>query len=91
MKRLRDAGAIILGTTIMTEGGVTPWLECPLSRPYNVYNFDRYCGGSSSGSAVAVAGLVPAAIGFDGEVGKNTCFYERNSWTCHNFWTPAFF
>ena len=35
--------------------------------PYNVYNFDRYCGGSSSGSAVAVAsGLVPAAIGFDG-------------------------
>ena len=68
VKRLRDAGAIVLGTTIMTEGGVTPlgW-SAHFQGPYNVYNFDRYCGGSSSGSAVAVAaGLVPAAIGFDG-------------------------
>ena len=68
VRRLRAAGAIILGTTIMTEGGVTPlgW-SAHFQGPYNVYNFDRYCGGSSSGSAVAVAaGLVPAAIGFDG-------------------------
>jgi Asp-tRNA(Asn)/Glu-tRNA(Gln) amidotransferase A subunit family amidase len=66
--RLRAAGAIILGGTIMTEGGVTPlgW-SAHFQGPYNVYNFDRYCGGSSSGSAVAVSsGLVPAAIGFDG-------------------------
>ena len=68
VRRLRAAGAIILGTTVMTEGGVTPlgW-SAHFQGPYNVYNFDRYCGGSSSGSAVAVAsGLVPAAIGFDG-------------------------
>jgi Asp-tRNA(Asn)/Glu-tRNA(Gln) amidotransferase A subunit family amidase len=68
VRRLREAGAILLGTTIMTEGGVTPlgW-SAHWQGPYNVYNFDRYCGGSSSGSAVAVAaGLVPAAIGFDG-------------------------
>ena len=66
--RLRAAGAIILGGTIMTEGGVTPlgW-SAHWQGPYNVYDFDRYCGGSSSGSAVAVAvGLVPVAIGFDG-------------------------
>jgi len=68
VKRLREAGAILLGATIMTEGGVTPlgW-SAHFQGPYNVYNFDRYCGGSSSGSAVAVAaGLVPVAIGFDG-------------------------
>ncbi len=66
--RLRMYGAIILGATVMTEGGVTPlgW-SAHFQGPYNVYNFDRYCGGSSSGSAVAVAaGLVPVAIGFDG-------------------------
>ncbi len=66
--RLREAGAIIFGATVMTEGGVTPlgW-SAHFQGPYNVYNFDRYCGGSSSGSAVAVAsGLIPAAIGFDG-------------------------
>ena len=66
--RLRAAGAIILGGTIMTEGGVTPlgW-SAHWQGPYNVYDFGRYSGGSSSGSAVAVAvGLVPVAIGFDG-------------------------
>ena len=68
VRRMREAGAIIIGTTIMTEGGVTPlgW-SAHFQGPFNVYNFDRYCGGSSSGSAVAVAsGLVPVAIGFDG-------------------------
>eukprot|EP00606_Chrysophyceae_sp_TOSAG23-5_P001216 GSChrysophyteH2.ASY1.ANO1.150.1 assembled CDS len=68
VRRLREAGAIIFGGTVMTEGGVTPlgW-SAHFQGPYNVYNFDRYCGGSSSGSAVAVAsGLMPLAIGFDG-------------------------
>lgn len=66
--RLRAVGAIILGATVMTEGGVTPlgW-SAHFQGPYNAYNFDRYCGGSSSGSAVAVSsGIVPVAIGFDG-------------------------
>ena len=68
VERLRAAGAIIVGGTIMTEGGVTPlgW-SAHFQGPYNVYNFDRYCGGSSSGSAVAVSsGLMPVSIGFDG-------------------------
>jgi Asp-tRNA(Asn)/Glu-tRNA(Gln) amidotransferase A subunit family amidase len=68
IKRLRDAGAIILGHTVMIEGGVTPlgW-SSHWQGPLNVYNIDRYPGGSSSGSAVAVAsGLMPATIGGDG-------------------------
>jgi Asp-tRNA(Asn)/Glu-tRNA(Gln) amidotransferase A subunit family amidase len=66
--KFRTAGAIILGTTVMTEGGVTPlgyslWSD----GPFNPYDMDYYCGGSSSGSAVVVAsGIVPLAIGFDG-------------------------
>ncbi len=66
--RLRAAGAIILGQTVMIEGGVTPlgW-SSHWQGPLNVYNPDRYPGGSSSGSAVAVAaGLMPATIGGDG-------------------------
>ena len=35
--------------------------------PRNPYNLSHYSGGSSGGSAVAVAsGLVPVAVGFDG-------------------------
>ena len=66
--RFRAAGAIIVGTTVMTEGGVTPlgW-SAHWQGPLNPYNFEHYSGGSSGGSAVAVAvGLVPVAIGFDG-------------------------
>lgn len=68
VKRFRDAGAIILGTTVMTEFG-----RCPLGYnshfqgPCNPYDERHYSGGSSSGSAVAVMlGLVPVAISFDG-------------------------
>lgn len=66
--RFRKGGAILLGTTVMTEGGVTPmgyslWSD----GPFNPYDTDYYSGGSSSGSAVVVAsGLAPVAIGFDG-------------------------
>ncbi|KAJ0400106.1 hypothetical protein ATCC90586_005127 [Pythium insidiosum] len=66
--RLRAAGAIILGTTNMQElgTGVTGFnLHYGTSR--NPHDPRRYAGGSSSGSAVAVAsGLVPLALGVDG-------------------------
>jgi len=67
-KRLRKAGAIHVGMTVMTEGGVTPLgYSMHWDGPFNPYHADYYPGGSSSGSAVAVAsGLVPMAIGFDG-------------------------
>ena len=66
--RFRSLGAIILGTTVMTEFGTTPlgW-SAHFQGPRNAYNEGFYPGGSSSGSAVAVAaGLVPVAVGFDG-------------------------
>lgn len=67
-QRLRAAGAILVGMTVMPEGGVTPLgYSAHFDGPYNPYNLDYYPGGSSSGSAVAVAaGLVPMAVGWDG-------------------------
>ncbi|EER00428.1 conserved hypothetical protein [Perkinsus marinus ATCC 50983] len=68
VQALLDAGAILLGTTTMHEYGVSPlgynsWYQGPL----NAFNTSYFTGGSSSGSATAVAaGLVPFAIGFDG-------------------------
>ena len=66
--RFRNLGAIILGTTVMTEGGTSPLgYSSHFEGPLNPYSVGHYSGGSSSGSAVAVAtGLVPIAIGFDG-------------------------
>jgi Asp-tRNA(Asn)/Glu-tRNA(Gln) amidotransferase A subunit family amidase len=66
--RFRAAGCIIFGVTIMTEGGTTPLgYNKHFRGPVNPYSLDHYSGGSSAGSAVAVAtGLVPIAIGFDG-------------------------
>ena len=57
--RLRAAGAIILGKTVTTEFA---YLDPPVTR--NPWNLDRTPGGSSSGSAAAVAaGMCLAAIG----------------------------
>lgn len=66
--RFREAGAIIFGVTIMTEGGTTPLgYNSFFNGPFNPFSAGHYAGGSSSGSAVAVAmGIVPIAIGFDG-------------------------
>jgi Asp-tRNA(Asn)/Glu-tRNA(Gln) amidotransferase A subunit family amidase len=67
-ERLRQAGAILVGMTVMTEGGVTPLgYAAFFDGPFNPYDRDYYSGGSSGGSAVAVAsGLVPMAVGWDG-------------------------
>jgi aspartyl-tRNA(Asn)/glutamyl-tRNA(Gln) amidotransferase subunit A len=68
IERLRNAGAIILGTTTMPEFG---WQGHSWSPSYgmtrNPWNLERTAGGSSSGSAAALAaGLAPLAIGSDG-------------------------
>lgn len=68
IERLRELGAIVLGVTVMVEGGVSPLgYNSHFQGPTNAHSLHRYSGGSSSGSAAAVAsGLVPVAIGFDG-------------------------
>lgn len=67
VRRFRELGAIIVGLTIMTEGGTTPGgFNSHFQGPVSPYSWNRFSGGSSAGSAVAVAtGLVPVAIGFD--------------------------
>lgn len=66
--RLRAGGAIVLGTTHMTEFGMTPTGANAMRKmPRNPHHPDYLAGGSSTGSGVAVAtGLVPLAIGADG-------------------------
>ena len=66
--RLRAAGAIVLGTTMMTEYGMTPLGFNPKrTMPRNPHATGYLAGGSSTGSGVAVAtGVVPFALGADG-------------------------
>jgi Asp-tRNA(Asn)/Glu-tRNA(Gln) amidotransferase A subunit family amidase len=66
--RLRAAGAIVVGTTPMTEFGMSPiGFNSRRSMPRNPHAEDRAGGGSSTGSGVAVAtGLLPFALGADG-------------------------
>jgi aspartyl-tRNA(Asn)/glutamyl-tRNA(Gln) amidotransferase subunit A len=66
--RLRAEGAIVVGQTPMTEFGMSPIGYNPKrAMPRNPHATDRVAGGSSTGSAVAVAtGLVPFALGGDG-------------------------
>ncbi|MFE8072203.1 amidase [Marinobacteraceae bacterium S3BR75-40.1] len=66
--RLRAAGALILGKTNMHEIGIGVTGANPhFGHCRNPYNPDRFTGGSSSGSAAAVAaGLCPLAVGADG-------------------------
>lgn len=66
--RLRAAGAIVIGQTPMTEFGLSP-LGGNTHRhmPRNPHDPRRLPGGSSSGSAVAVAtGTTPLSVGCDG-------------------------
>ncbi len=68
VRRLRSAGALIVGKTNMHEIGIdVTGLNPHFGTPRNPYNPEHFTGGSSSGSAAAVAsGLVPVAIGADG-------------------------
>ena len=63
IKRLYDAGAVILGKTNLTEGVYGEHLA-PFGAPRNPWNENYWPGASSSGSGVAVAaGLCVAALG----------------------------
>lgn len=68
-QRLLAAGMIVLGKTHMVEFAFGGWgRNAPMGTPWNPWDtgVHRVPGGSSSGSAVAVAaGLAPAAIGSD--------------------------
>ena len=68
VKRLRAAGAVIVGKTTMPEFGAFPFTESTsrgITR--NPWDRSRTPGGSSGGTAVAVsAGMVPAGMGGDG-------------------------
>jgi len=68
VRRLRSAGAVIVGKTNMHEIGIdVTGLNPHYGTPRNPYNPGHFTGGSSSGSAAAVAsGIVPVAIGADG-------------------------
>ncbi|KAJ3302717.1 hypothetical protein HDV03_004602 [Kappamyces sp. JEL0829] len=68
VKRLREAGAIIVGKTRMHEFGMDVTGCNPKSgTPKNSYNSKHFAGGSSGGSAAIVgAGFCPIAIGADG-------------------------
>jgi Asp-tRNA(Asn)/Glu-tRNA(Gln) amidotransferase A subunit family amidase len=66
--RLRAAGALLIGKTNMHEIGINP---DGFNQHYgiirNPYSLDCHAGGSSNGSAAAVAaGFCPIAIGADG-------------------------
>jgi len=69
VERLTAAGMIPLGKTHMVEFAFGGWgRNQPMGAPWNPWDdaVHRVAGGSSSGSAVAVAGgLCPAAIGSD--------------------------
>jgi amidase len=68
VRRLRAAGAVILGKTNVPELLVTPFTESPMyGVTSNPWDLRRTSGGSSGGSATAVAaGLASAALGSDG-------------------------
>ena len=66
-KKLKEAGAVLVGKTVLDElamGGTGTTAHTGIVR--NPWNKDRQIGGSSAGSAAAVAlGIVPFSIGSD--------------------------
>ncbi len=68
VRRLREAGAVIVGKTNSPEVGLYPFTEgAAFGATRNPWSLDHTPGGSSGGSAAAVAaGIVPVATGSDG-------------------------
>jgi aspartyl-tRNA(Asn)/glutamyl-tRNA(Gln) amidotransferase subunit A len=67
VKRMRDAGIVVLGKTNMDEFAMGSSTEHSAYGPtHNPWDLDRTPGGSGGGSSAAVAGfLAPLAIGTD--------------------------
>src|SRR5262245_47882542 len=68
VRRLREAGAILVGKTTSPEFGHKPLTDSPLfGATRNPWDLSRSAGGSSGGAAAAVAtGQGPLALGTDG-------------------------
>jgi amidase len=68
VRRLREAGFVIVGKTVLPEMGILPTSEPRrFGAAHNAWALDRTTGGSSGGAAAAVAaGMVPIAHGNDG-------------------------
>ena len=67
VQRLRAAGAVVVGLTRVPELCIWPMTDTPEGIARNPWDLTRTPGGSSGGSAAAVAaGLVPLAHGTDG-------------------------
>src|SRR5439155_2532318 len=68
VRRIREAGFIVLGKTNTPEFGSVPWTEPRAFHPArNPWDLERTPGGSSGGAAAAVAaGLCPVAQASDG-------------------------
>ncbi|MFI9505837.1 amidase [Nocardia sp. NPDC052566] len=67
VRRLRAAGAVIVGLTTVAEQGLWAMTDSQGRITRNPWNVGRTAGGSSGGAAAAVAaGLVPVAHGIDG-------------------------
>ncbi len=67
VEKLQQAGAVVVGKTNMDEFGMGSSSDTSFyKRTNNPWDLDRVAGGSSGGSAAAVAcGLVPFALGSD--------------------------
>jgi amidase len=66
-KRLRAAGAVIVGISRMPELGIWAATDGAFGMTRNPWNLDRVPGGSSGGAAAAVASaMLPAAHAADG-------------------------
>jgi len=68
VKRLKVAGAVIVGKTLLPELAVYPWTEsATFGATRNPWDLNTTVGGSSGGSGAAVAaGLVSAGMASDG-------------------------
>jgi amidase/aspartyl-tRNA(Asn)/glutamyl-tRNA(Gln) amidotransferase subunit A len=66
VRRLREAGASVVAKTNLDEFAASPWAESVSGPITNPHDSDRIAGGSSGGSAVAVAtGVSDVALGTD--------------------------
>ena len=68
VRRLKEAGFVVLGKTNTPEFGTTAFTDSPLNGPCRTpWDLTRNAGGSSGGAAASVAaGLAPIAQGSDG-------------------------